>query len=99
MDKLEDVGFEELAREFQSFLSSIASVGDKGLERFREEYEKLYLALRKSHDNELRLIKKVRELNNEIVGNGTAYCKTVSRDLSRFFMCWPSLQQTRLRRL
>lgn len=47
MDKLEDVGFEELAREFQSVLSSIASVGDKGLERFREEYEKIYLALRK----------------------------------------------------
>lgn len=92
-DKLEDVGFEELAREFQQVLSNISQVGDKGLERFREEYEKIYVALRKvgsrtvgallraaarrisapprqSHDNELRLIKKVRELNNEIVGNG-----------------------------
>lgn len=69
-DKLEDVGFEELAREFQQVLSTIGASGDKGLERFREEYEKIYVALRKSHDNELRLIKKVRELNNEIVGNG-----------------------------
>jgi hypothetical protein len=54
MDKLEDVGFEELAREFQSVLSSIASVGDKGLERFREEYEKIYLALRKVRARGLR---------------------------------------------
>ena len=46
-DKLEDVGFEELAREFQHVLSNIGQVGDKGLERFREEYEKIYVALRK----------------------------------------------------
>lgn len=46
-DKLEDVGFEELAREFQQVLSNISQVGDKGLERFREEYEKIYVALRK----------------------------------------------------
>ena len=46
-DKLEDVGFEELAREFQQVLSNISQVGDKSLDRFREEYEKIYVALRK----------------------------------------------------
>ena len=44
-------------------------VGDKSLERFRLEYEKLHRALKKSHDNETRLIKKCRELNSEIVAN------------------------------
>lgn len=44
-------------------------MGDKSLERFRLEYEKLHRALKKSHDNEKRLIKKCRELNSEIVSN------------------------------
>jgi hypothetical protein len=38
-------------------------VGDKSLERFRAEYDKLHRALKKSHDSEKRLIKKCRELN------------------------------------
>ena len=33
------------------------------MERFRSEYEKLHLALKKSHESEKRLIKKCRELN------------------------------------
>lgn len=44
-------------------------VGDKSLERFRVEYDKLHSALRKSHESEKRLIKKCRELNQEIVAN------------------------------
>ena len=44
-------------------------VGDKSLERFRSEYDKLHRALKKSHDSEKRLIKKCRELNQEIVAN------------------------------
>ena len=35
----------------------------------RLEYEKLHRALKKSHDQEKRLIKKCRELNGEIVNN------------------------------
>ena len=46
-------------------------VGDKSLERFRHEYEKLHCALKKSHESEKRLIKKCRELNTEIVANAT----------------------------
>lgn len=41
---------------------------DAQLDRFRAEYEKVFRALKKSHDSEKRLIKKCRELNTEIVG-------------------------------
>jgi hypothetical protein len=44
-------------------------VGDKSLEKFRIEYEKLHRALKKSHESEKRLIKRCRELNDEIVSN------------------------------
>ena len=53
-------------------------VGDKSLERFRSEYEKLHRALKKSHESEKRLIKKCRELNQvrawqrQRVGGGSA---------------------------
>ena len=41
----------------------------KNLERFRAEYERLHATLRKSHENEKRLIAKCKELNQEIVAN------------------------------
>ena len=44
-------------------------MGDKSLEKFRVEYEKLHRALKKSHDGEKRLMQKCRELNAEIVAN------------------------------
>ena len=43
-------------------------VGDKSLERFRSEYDKLHRALKKSHESEKRLIKKCRELNQARTG-------------------------------
>lgn len=58
---------EALERDFQEVLANL--VGDKSLEKFRMEYEKLHRALKRSHDNEKKLIKKVRELNGEIVNN------------------------------
>ncbi|PRW33224.1 flagellar associated isoform A [Chlorella sorokiniana] len=50
---------------FQEVLAQLA--GDTQLERFREEYEKVFRALKKSHDSEKRLVKRCRELNAEIV--------------------------------
>lgn len=44
-------------------------LGDKSLEKFRMEYEKLTNALKKSHESEKRLMTKCRELNAEIVSN------------------------------
>mmetsp|Transcript_9497 Transcript_9497/g.15525 ORF Transcript_9497/g.15525 Transcript_9497/m.15525 type:complete len:886 (+) Transcript_9497:227-2884(+) len=63
----ESNAFEALEKDFQDVLSEL--VGDKSLERFRVEYEKLHRALKKSHESEKRLIKKCRELNAEIVAN------------------------------
>merc|ERR1719364_506998 len=63
----ESSAFEALEKDFQEVLTEL--VGDKSLERFRLEYEKLHRALKKSHDSEKRLIKKCRELNTEIVSN------------------------------
>jgi chromosome segregation ATPase len=64
---LEAGTFESLESDFQEVLQEL--VGDKSLERFRVEYDKLHRALKKSHESEKRLIKKCRELNQEIVAN------------------------------
>eukprot|EP00927_Polykrikos_kofoidii_P086832 TRINITY_DN9844_c0_g1_i2.p1 TRINITY_DN9844_c0_g1~~TRINITY_DN9844_c0_g1_i2.p1 ORF type:complete len:866 (-),score=241.92 TRINITY_DN9844_c0_g1_i2:1599-4196(-) len=73
MDEKKDDGdfeasaFEALERDFQEILQEL--VGDKSLEHFRHEYEKLHKALKKSHESEKSLIKKCRDLNTEIVQN------------------------------
>lgn len=46
-------------------------MGDNTLEKFHVEYEKLHKALKKSHENEKRLMQKCRELNAEMVTHGT----------------------------
>ncbi|XP_031418416.1 cilia- and flagella-associated protein 58 isoform X2 [Clupea harengus] len=66
-DMESEMSFEVLEKEFQQVLSEL--LGDKSLEKFRTEYEKLTKALRKSHDSEKRLMTKCRELNAEIVSN------------------------------
>ena len=68
--------FEALERDFQEVLQEL--MGDSSLEKFRLEYEKLHRALKKSHDQEKRLVKKCRELNAEIVNN-QAKIKTALR--------------------
>ncbi|XP_064630786.1 cilia- and flagella-associated protein 58-like [Lineus longissimus] len=64
---IDDSAFEALEKDFQEVLSEL--VGDRSLEKFRAEYEKLHKALKKSHDSEKRLMQKCRELNAEIVAN------------------------------
>ncbi|KAL6745341.1 hypothetical protein V8C86DRAFT_2981251 [Haematococcus lacustris] len=66
-DGFNNRAYETLEKEFQEVLQEL--VGDKSLERFRVEYEKLHRALKKSHESEIRLIKRCRELNAEIVAN------------------------------
>ncbi len=46
-------------------------MGGKSLEKFRLEYDKLHHTLKQSHENERRLIRRCRELNNEIAANAT----------------------------
>ncbi|XP_060941340.1 cilia- and flagella-associated protein 58 [Limanda limanda] len=55
--------------EFQMVLGEL--VGDESMDRIRVEYEKLIQALKKSRENEKRLMSKCRELNGEIVSSST----------------------------
>ena len=64
---IEENAFDALERDFQEVLAELT--GDKSLEKFRVEYEKLHKALKKSHESEKRLMGKCRELNAEIVSN------------------------------
>jgi len=64
---IEENAFEALEKDFQEVLNELT--GDKSLEKFRVEYEKLHRALKKSHESEKRLMGKCRELNSEIVAN------------------------------
>ncbi|XP_042286994.1 fasciculation and elongation protein zeta-1 isoform X5 [Thunnus maccoyii] len=63
-----DDTFESL-EEFQMVLNEL--VGDKSMDQIRVEYEKLIHALKKSRENERRLMSKCRELNAEIVSTST----------------------------
>eukprot|EP00948_MAST-09A_sp_MAST-9A-sp1_P003143 g3143.t1 len=67
MESMQSTAFETLEKDFQEVLTEL--IGDKSLEKFRKEYEKLHKALKNSHDQEKKLIKRCRELNSEIVNN------------------------------
>lgn len=59
--------YEALERDVQLVLQEMQ--GDETLERFRQEYEKLFRALKRSQEIEKRLIKRCRELNKDIQTN------------------------------
>ena len=63
----DDSSFQQLEQEFQDVLTEL--MGDRTLEKFKVEYEKLHKALIKSHESEKRLMQKCRELNAELVAN------------------------------
>ena len=48
-------------------LSELA--GESGLERFYAEFDKLFSTLKQVHENERKLTKKCRQLNDEIAAN------------------------------
>ncbi|XP_040418865.1 cilia- and flagella-associated protein 58 isoform X2 [Cygnus olor] len=66
---LEESAFEALEKDFQEVINLLK--GDKTLEKFQIEYEKLHAVLKKSHENEKRLMEKCRELNAELVVNSS----------------------------
>ncbi|XP_052830233.1 cilia- and flagella-associated protein 58 [Octopus bimaculoides] len=70
VDKLafDDTAFNTMEQEFQEVLQELAA--NKTLDKFRGEYEKLHQALKKSHENEKRLMLKCRELNAEMIAQG-----------------------------
>ncbi|CAM4831013.1 unnamed protein product [Rotaria magnacalcarata] len=64
----DDGALKVMEDEFQTVLNELVG-GDRSLDKFRTEYEKLHKALLKSHDSEKRLMQKCRELNAELVTN------------------------------
>ncbi|NXK07397.1 CFA58 protein, partial [Herpetotheres cachinnans] len=66
---LEESAFEALEKDFQEVINLLKA--DKTLEKFRIEYEKLHAVMKKSHENEKRLMEKCRELNAELVVNSS----------------------------
>lgn len=64
---IEENVFEALEKDFQEVINELT--GDQSLEKFRVEYEKLHAVMKKSYENEKRLMAKCRELNAEIVVN------------------------------
>ena len=66
---LDQQQYEKLEADFKAVLESM--VGEKSMQRFQNEYEKLYRALKTSYESEKRLVKRCKELNETIVGNAT----------------------------
>ncbi|KFP66709.1 Coiled-coil domain-containing protein 147, partial [Cariama cristata] len=77
---LEESAFEALEKDFQEVINLLK--GEKTLEKFQIEYEKLHAVMKKSHENEKRLMEKCRELNAELVVNSSkvAALKQLSKD-------------------
>jgi chromosome segregation ATPase len=66
---IEPAQYEALERDFREVLQSM--VGERSMQRFQAEYEKLYRALKTSYESEKRLVKRCKELNETIVSNAT----------------------------
>ncbi|NXR59664.1 CFA58 protein, partial [Rhadina sibilatrix] len=62
---LEESAFEALEKDSQEFISILSR--DEALEKFRVEYEKLLAVMKKSRENEKRLMVKCRKLSAELV--------------------------------
>ena len=44
-------------------------VGDRSMEKFRNEYERLHRTLKTSYENEKRLFKRCKDMNESITNN------------------------------
>lgn len=69
MAEPDTTALEVLEKDYQETVSELSGAKAQTLEPFLTEYESLYKALLKSHDNEKRLTKRMRDLNAEIVAN------------------------------
>jgi len=57
--------FATLEEEIKKVIQELSE--DANMERFRREFEKLYQALKSSHEREATHLKKCRELNDSII--------------------------------
>jgi DNA-binding transcriptional regulator GbsR (MarR family) len=66
---MDQAAFDKLEQDFKKVLEEM--VGEKSMDRFRSEYERLHRALRTSHENEKRLFKRCKDMNESIQSNAT----------------------------
>merc|ERR1719487_1152465 len=66
---MDQAAFDKLEQDFKKVLEEM--VGEKSMDRFRSEYERLHRALRTSHENEKRLFKRCKDMNESIQQNAT----------------------------
>ncbi|XP_058236253.1 cilia- and flagella-associated protein 58-like [Hemibagrus wyckioides] len=66
--EIEEQSFTALEKEFQDVLDELVEHGEewKHMEKFKLKYEKVITALKKSHENEKRLMTRCQALNAEI---------------------------------
>ena len=63
--ELDNAAFiEAMERDFQHVIAEMS--GDQSIQRFRDQFQKLYDNLRKSHENERAILQKCKELKNNI---------------------------------
>ncbi|CAD8061474.1 unnamed protein product [Paramecium sonneborni] len=97
---MEDLGFSEqdrdaLEREFQEIINELAN--EPALERFRQEYTKLHQAFRNAYDQERRLLRKLRDINSDILNNAgkvTNALKFSQEDVERIKLLKTDLDNT-----
>ena len=58
---------QSIEEEFTQYLNVLS--GDKSISHFKAEFEKMFKALRRSHDSERRLIQRSRSLTQEVISN------------------------------
>jgi hypothetical protein len=61
---MDGAAFEKLEQEFNTVLTEMT--GDKSMEKFRSTYERLHRALKSSYENEKRLFKRCKDMNESI---------------------------------
>jgi len=66
-EELSAPAFEALAQDFSNFMSTLDE--DPAFSQIRLEHEKLFKALKKSYNQEKRLLKRCRELNGEVLSS------------------------------
>jgi len=64
---MDAASYDKLEQDFKRVLDEM--VGEKSMDRFRTEYERLHRALRTSYENEKRLFKRCKDMNESITNN------------------------------
>lgn len=97
--------YEALEKDFSEVLQEL--VGDQSMEKFRKEYEKLHRALKTSYESEKRLVKRCKELNDNILQNAARVkgaIKLTQEDSNTIAVlrreiekCWKLVEQAKIK--